>query len=113
MADLPEVVQTIQSIPGILRVIVIDQRGIIRAQAGEKDEKKLADYISFISVTSAQVRNYINISVPNSARVVLSSGQTLLILFGEALSVGVLLAEGMEYLNIIEKFASEINELKL
>lgn len=113
MSDLPDVVQTIQATPGVLRVIVLDQRGAVRAQAGEKDEKKLADYISFISVTSAQVRNYMNISAPHNARVVLSSGQTLLILFGEELSAGILLEEDTDYLDIIDNFASVINELKL
>ncbi len=53
-----------------------------------------------------------NISVPNRARIVLSSGQTLLILFGEELSAGILL-EDTEYLDIIDNFASVINELKL
>lgn len=113
MSDLTEVVQTIQATPGVLRVTVLDQRGAVRAQSGEKDEKKLADYISFMSVTSAQVRNYMNINVPNYARVVLSSGQTLLILFGDELSAGVLLDEETEYLDIIDNFASVINELKL
>ncbi len=113
MSDLPEVVQKIRATPGVLRVTVLDQRGAIRAQVGTKDEKKLADYIAFMAVTSAQARNYMNISVPNRARIVLSSGQTLLILFGEELSAGILLEEDTEYLDIIDNFASVINELKL
>jgi hypothetical protein len=113
MSDLPEIVQTIHSTPGVLRIILLDQRGVVRAQAGEKDEKKLADYISFISVTSTQLRTYLSISAPHNARVTLSSGQTLLILFGEELTAGILLEQDTEYLDIIDNFASIINEMKL
>ncbi len=113
MSDLPHILDTIHSTPGVMRVILLDNRGVVRGQAGEKDEKKLADYISFISVTSAQVRTYLSISVPHNARVTLSDGQILLILFGEELTAGILLQQDTEYLDIIDKFASVINELKL
>ena len=113
MTDLPQIAQTLYSTPGVLRVILLDQRGIVRAQAGEKDEKKLADYISFISVTSAQLRTYLSISAPHNARVTLSSGQTLLILFGEELTAGILLEQDTEDLDIIENFASIVNAIKL
>lgn len=113
MSDCSQVLNLIHSTPGVLRVILLDQRGIVRGQAGEKDEKKLADYISFVSVTSAQIRTYLSISVPHNARVTMSDGQVLLILFGEELTAGILLREDTEYLDIIDKFAAVINELKL
>lgn len=113
MSNLPQVVQTIHTTPGVQSIVVLDNRGIVRAQAGEKNEKKLVDYISFIAVTSTQIRTYLSTSVPHNARVSLSNGQTLLILFGEDVTVGILLEEDTEYHNIIENFASIINELKL
>ena len=113
MSDLPRILDTIHSTPGVMRVILLDNRGVVRGQVGEKDEKKLADYISFITVTSAQVRTYLSISVPHNARVTLSDGHILLILFGEELTAGILLQQDTEYLDIIDKFASVINELKL
>lgn len=113
MSDLPHIVQQIHSTPGVLQIILLDQRGAVRAQAGKKDERKLADYISFISVTSAQLRTYLSISSPHNARVTLSSGQTLLILFGEELTAGILLEQDTEYLNIIDNFASIVSEMKL
>ncbi|MBD1400472.1 hypothetical protein [Pelovirga terrestris] len=113
MSDLPAIAQTILSAPGVLRIIMLDQRGVVRAQAGEKDERKLADYISFISVTSTQLRTYLNISAPHNARVTLSSGQALLILFGEELTAGILLEQDTDYFDIIDNFASIVNEMKL
>lgn len=113
MSDFSQTLETIHSTPGVKRVILLDNRGIVRGQAGEKDEKKLADYISFISVTSAQVRTYLSVSVPHNARVTLSDGQLLLILFGDELTAGILLQQDTEYLDIIDNFAAVINELKL
>lgn len=113
MPDFSHILDTIYSTPGVIRVVLLDTRGFIRGQAGEDNEKKLADYISFISVTSAQVRNYLSISLPHNARITLSDGQTLVILFGEELTAGILLQQDTEYLDIIDKYASAINELKL
>jgi len=113
MSDLPHIVEKIHSTPGVLRIILLDQRGVVRAQAGEKDEKKLADYISFISVTSTQLRAYLSISAPHNARITLSSGQTLLILFGEEITAGILLEDDTNHHDMIENFASIVNEMKL
>lgn len=113
MSDFSQVLSLIHATPGVARVALLDQRGVVRGQAGEKDEKKLADYISFVSVTSAQIRTYLSISVAHNARVTMSDGQVLLILFGEELTAGILLQQDTEYLDIIDKFAAVINELKL
>ncbi len=84
-------VQTILSAPGVHHYFILDRHGKVVTQSSR--QLKLADFITYCIVSGIQMRNRLKVKGPNRIHLVLDNGESLLIMPGAGMIIGLLLDE--------------------
>lgn len=84
-------VQTIVAITGVKHYYLLNRQGQILTQSSRT--LKLGDFITYCIVSGIQMRKVLNTKGPNRIQLVLENGETLLILPGAGMIIGLLLDE--------------------
>jgi len=84
-------VETISSVPGIHHFYFLDRQGKVITQSSRK--QKLGDFITYCIVSGIQMRKILDAKGPNRIHLNLGSGETLLIIPGAGMIIGLLLDE--------------------
>lgn len=88
---LQKLVETISAIPGVRHFYFLDRQGKVIAQSSRK--QKLGDFITYCIVSGIQMRKILNAKGPNRIHLNLGNGETLLIIPGAGMIIGLLLDE--------------------
>ncbi len=88
---LQKLVETITSIPGVHHYYFLDRQGKVITQSSRK--QKLGDFITYCIVSGIQMRKILEAKGPNRIHLNLDSGETLLIIPGAGMIIGLLLDE--------------------
>lgn len=83
--------ETIRAVSGIKHYYLLDRHGKIMTQS--PGSRKLGDYIAYCIVSGIQMRKVINAKGPHRIQLNLDSGETLLVVPGSGLILGLLLDE--------------------
>ncbi|NOX80450.1 MAG: DUF4388 domain-containing protein [Deltaproteobacteria bacterium] len=84
-------VQTILSSPGVRHYFILDRHGKVITQSSR--QLKLADFITYCIVSGIQMRNRLKVKGPNRIHLVLDNEESLLIMPGAGMIIGLLLDE--------------------
>ncbi len=84
-------VKTILSSPGVHHYFILDRHGKVVTQSSR--QLRLADFITYCIVSGIQMRNRLKVKGPNRIHVVLDNGESLLIMPGAGMIIGLLLDE--------------------
>ncbi len=84
-------VQTILSSPGVQHYFILDRHGKVVTQSSR--QLKLADFITYCIVSGIQMRNRLKVKGPHRIHLVLDNGESLLIMPGAGMIIGLLLDE--------------------
>lgn len=84
-------VQTIISLSGVKHYYLLNRQGQVLTQSSRT--LKLGDFITYCIVSGIQMRKVLNAKGPNRIQLVLESGETLLIIPGAGMIIGLLLDE--------------------
>ncbi len=84
-------VQTILSSSGVRHYFILDRHGKVVTQSSR--QLKLADFITYCIVSGIQMRNRLKVKGPNRIHLVLGNGESLLIMPGAGMIIGLLLDE--------------------
>ena len=85
------VTQTISSIAGVKHYYLLNRQGKLITQSSR--QQKLGDFITYCIVSGIQMRKVLNAKGPNRIHLVLENGDTLLIVPGAGMIIGMLLDE--------------------
>lgn len=85
------VIQTICSIAGVKHYYLLDRQGSLITQSSR--QQKLGDFITYCIVSGIQMKKIIKVKGPNRIHLVLENGETLLIVPGAGMIIGLLLNE--------------------
>jgi len=88
---LQKLVDTITSIAGVKHFYFLDRQGKVITQSSRK--QKLGDFITYCIVSGIQMRKILDAKGPNRIHLNLDNGDTLLIIPGAGLIIGLLLDE--------------------
>ena len=88
---LQKLVDTITSISGVRHFYFLDRQGKVITQSSRK--QKLGDFITYCIVSGIQMRKILDAKGPNRIHLNLDNGETLLIIPGAGLIIGLLLDE--------------------
>lgn len=88
---LKRLVETITSISGVRHFYFLDRQGKVITQSSRK--QKLGDFITYCIVSGIQMRKVLEAKGPNRIHLNLDNGETLLIIPGAGLIIGLLLDE--------------------
>lgn len=88
---LKRLVDTITSISGVRHFYFLDRQGKVITQSSRK--QKLGDFITYCIVSGIQMRKILEAKGPNRIHLNLDNGETLLIIPGAGLIIGLLLDE--------------------
>lgn len=88
---LRKLVETITSIPGVRHFYFLDRQGKVITQSSRK--QKLGDFITYCIVSGIQMRKILDAKGPSRIHLNLDSGETLLIIPGAGMIIGLLLDE--------------------
>ncbi|VAW34218.1 hypothetical protein MNBD_DELTA04-1580 [hydrothermal vent metagenome] len=84
-------VQIILSSPGVHHYFILDRHGKVVTQSSR--QLKLADFITYCIVSGIQMRNRLKVKGPDRIHLVLDNGESLLIMPGAGMIIGLLLDE--------------------
>ena len=84
-------VQTIVAISGIKHYYLLNRQGQVITQSSRT--LKLGDFITYCIVSGIQMRKALDVKGPNRIQLVMESGETLLIVPGAGMIIGLLLDE--------------------
>lgn len=85
------VIQNIASIAGVRHFYLLNRQGQVITQSSRT--LKLGDFITYCIVSGIQMRKVLNAKGPNRIQLVLDGGETLLIIPGAGMIIGLLLDE--------------------
>ncbi len=85
------IIDNITSIVGIKHYFLLNRQGKMITQSSR--QKKLGDFITYCIVSGIQMRKVLNVKGPNRIHLVLDNGETLLIVPGAGMIIGLLLDE--------------------
>ena len=88
---LREVIQTITSVIGVKHYFLLNRRGKMITQSSR--QRKMGDFITYCIVSGIQMRKVLDVKGPNRIHLVLENGETLLIIPGAGVIIGLLLDE--------------------
>lgn len=86
-----KVIRSIASIPDIKHYFLLNRQGKLISQSSKR--MKIADFIAYCIVSGVQIRKSLNIKGPSSIQLVLANGETLMIMPGSGMIIGLLLNE--------------------
>ena len=98
---LQKIVDTITSIAGVKHFYFLDRQGKVITQSSRK--QKLGDFITYCIVSGIQMRKILDTKGPNRIHLNLDNGDTLLIIPGAGLIIGLLLDEFASVNDVTEK----------
>lgn len=98
---LRNLVETIVGIAGIRHFYFLDRQGKVITQSSRK--QKLGDFITYCIVSGIQMRKILDTKGPNRIHLNLDSGETLLIIPGAGMIIGLLLEESASVNDVAEK----------
>lgn len=85
------VIQTVTSITGVKHYYLLNRQGKLITQSSR--QQKLGDFITYCIVSGIQMRKVLSAKGPNRIHLVLENGETLLIVPGAGMIIGLLLDE--------------------
>jgi len=88
---LRKLVETITSLHGVKHYYFLDRQGKVITQSSR--QKKLGDFITYCIVSGIQMRKILDAKGPNRIHLNLDTGETLLIIPGAGMIIGLLLDE--------------------
>ena len=88
---LQKLVQTIATIPNVRHYYLLDRQGKVIAQSSRK--KNLGDFITYCIVSGIQMRKILDAKGPNRIHLKLDTNETLMIVPGAGVIIGLLLDE--------------------
>jgi len=94
-------VETITSISGVKHYYLLNRQGQVITQSSKT--LKLGDFITYCIVSGIQMRKLLNAKGPNRIQLVLENGETLLIIPGAGMIIGLLLDEFSSVNEIADK----------
>lgn len=89
--SVERLVQAILAVPGVHHYFILDRHGKVVAQSSR--QMKLADFITYCIVSGIQMRNRLKVKGPHRIHLVLDNGESLLIMPGAGMILGLLLDE--------------------
>ncbi len=89
--EVERLVQTILAVPGVHHYFILDRHGKVVAQSSR--QLKLADFITYCIVSGIQMRNRLKVKGPHRIHLLLDNGESLLIMPGAGMIIGLLLDE--------------------
>lgn len=98
---LQKLIETITAIPGVRHFYFLDRQGKVITQSSKK--QKLGDFITYCIVSGIQIRKILDAKGPNRIHLNLDSGETLLIIPGAGMIIGLLLDEAASVNDVTEQ----------
>lgn len=95
------VIRSIASIPDIKHYFLLNRQGKLISQSSKR--MKIADFIAYCIVSGVQMRKALNVKGPSSIQLVLDNGETLMIMPGAGMIIGLLLNEFASVSEISDK----------
>lgn len=99
-------VETITSIAGVKHYYLLNRQGQVITQSSKT--QKLGDFITYCIVSGIQMRKLLNAKGPNRIQLVLENGETLLIIPGAGMIIGLLLEEFSSVNEIADKLRTAL-----
>ena len=94
-------IETITGIAGVKHYYLLNRQGQVITQSSRT--MKLGDFITYCIVSGIQMRKLLNAKGPNRIQLVLENGETLLIIPGAGMIIGLLLDEFTSVNEVAEK----------
>jgi hypothetical protein len=94
------VIRTVTSIAGIRHYVLLNRQGRLITQSSR--QMKIADFIAYCIVSGIQMRKALDIKGPSRIQLVLDSGETILVMPGSGMIIGLLLDEFASISDITE-----------
>jgi len=98
---LKQLVQTLATIPSVMHYFFLDRQGKVITQSSRK--QKLGDFITYCIVSGIQMRKILNAKGPNRIHLNLENGETLLIIPGAGMIIGLLLSDNTSVNDVTEQ----------
>lgn len=99
-------VETITSIAGVKHYYLLNRQGQVITQSSKT--LKLGDFITYCIVSGIQMRKLLNAKGPHRIQLVLENGETLLIIPGAGMIIGLLLEEFSSVNEIADRLRSAL-----
>jgi hypothetical protein len=102
------IVQSVTSIAGIKHYFLLNRRGKMITQSSR--QRKMGDFITYCIVSGIQMRKVLDVKGPNRIHLVLESGETLLIVPGAGVIIGLLLDENASVDEVSDKLGPALRD---
>ncbi|MDW7773701.1 MAG: DUF4388 domain-containing protein [Desulfobulbaceae bacterium] len=84
-------IQSILSIPGIKHYFLLNRRGQVLVQSSRQN--KIGDFLTYCIVSGIQMKKVLDVKGPTRIQLALANGETLMIMPGSGMIIGLLLDE--------------------
>ena len=95
------VIKTITTIPGIKHYFLLNRHGRLITQSSR--QLKIADFIAYCIVSGIQMRKSLKVKGPSRIQLVLDSGETIMIMPGSGMILGLMLDEFVSLSDLSDK----------
>ncbi len=102
------IIQSITTIVGIKHYFLLNRRGKMITQSSR--QRKMGDFITYCIVSGIQMRKVLDVKGPNRIHLVLESGETLLIVPGAGVIIGLLLDENGSVDEVSDKLGPALRD---
>lgn len=102
------VIQSITSIAGIKHFFLLNRRGKMITQSSR--QRKMGDFITYCIVSGIQMRKVLEVKGPNRIHLVLENGETLLVIPGAGMIIGLLLDENASVDEVSDKLTPALKD---
>jgi len=104
-----QVIQAITSIAGIKHYFFLNRQGKMITQSSR--QRKMGDFITYCIVSGIQMRKVLEVKGPNRIHLALENGETLLVIPGAGMIIGLLLDEHASVDEVSDKLVTTLVDL--